>query len=145
MWTLDLPVNGTAPGLARRALGEALAEDGRQVNDEALIVVSEFVSNAVRFARSSVRLSITTTEQTLRPPKAVDRRTSHPGPSARHAEFMIVCYGFVRSGPEPERLSCLRGLRRPRAGPRGSVRSLGCPAWCVSGVVRIERSHLGGR
>jgi anti-sigma regulatory factor (Ser/Thr protein kinase) len=55
--TLDEPVD--APRIARRVVGEWLADVPRHVRDDALLAVNELVSNAVRFGRPPICIAAT--------------------------------------------------------------------------------------
>jgi anti-sigma regulatory factor (Ser/Thr protein kinase) len=76
----DLPVTETAPAAARALVREACADWAASVaQDAAEVVASELVSNAVRHARSSCRLSVTIDAAGLH----VGVRDYAPGHSAR--------------------------------------------------------------
>lgn len=58
---LELPARVTSPGAARRAIGALLIEAGvtGEAMDDALLLVSELVTNAVHHARSAVEVMAT--------------------------------------------------------------------------------------
>lgn len=63
---LPLPKAPQAPGLARRELRRALAEWGiTERIDDAMLVVSELATNAVRYGAEPIELHATFADQTL--------------------------------------------------------------------------------
>src|SRR5215210_8951944 len=57
-WTVRLPEDASAPGVARGALDEWLRDADPQVRRDARSVVSELVANAVRHGRPPIELSV---------------------------------------------------------------------------------------
>src|SRR5512143_1676496 len=60
----DLPLNGSAPSQARGLVRNALDRRGR-TSDDAELIISELVTNAVRYALTRVRLSLSMLSETL--------------------------------------------------------------------------------
>jgi anti-sigma regulatory factor (Ser/Thr protein kinase) len=66
MPALDLPIDGRSVAAARSFLRNAL--DGRQATstDDAILMMSELVSNAVRHAHTLLHVMVSITQETLR-------------------------------------------------------------------------------
>jgi anti-sigma regulatory factor (Ser/Thr protein kinase) len=62
----DLPADPQAAGQARRLVREVLERaDATQVLDDAMLVVSELATNAVRYGKDPISASVTVDDQTL--------------------------------------------------------------------------------
>lgn len=97
--TAELPISNRAPGRARRVLADSFAANGSDVDDEALVVISELVANAVRFARSSVRIYIDLTPDRLHLEVSDDGpglpRTSAAAQETVHGRGLVIVAAFA--------------------------------------------------
>ena len=105
---LDLPPEPASAGLARRVLAAFLTEHGLDAaHDDGCVVVSELVTNAVRYGDGMVRLSLVDLGRTLRVAVTDGRPDSPPVPREPDTDdaggrgLSLVAALSLRWGVEP--------------------------------------------